>query len=124
MPVSLAVALFGALGALARYGVTRAIEARSVSVFPWATLLVNVTGCFLVALAVASLVDRPGMPGWLRIGLVVGFAGGYTTLTALALDTYELGVGGELDVAFANVVASAGLGLAAIAAGTLLGRQL
>ena len=124
MPVPLSLALFGALGTLARYGVTRLIEARSVSVFPWATFVVNVTGCFAVALAIATLVDRPGSPAWLRVGAIVGFAGAYTTFSALAVDTYDLAVGRELVVALANVAASAGLGLAAVAAGTALGRAL
>ena len=124
MPVPLSLALFGALGTLARYGLTRLIEARIVSVFPWATLVVNLTGCLVVALSLAALVDRPGTPAWLRVGAVVGFAGAYTTFSAVALDTYDLSTGRELGVAVANVVASVGLGFAAVAAGTALGRVL
>jgi CrcB protein len=107
----MSVALFGAVGTLARYGLTRIVEARSVSVFPWATFLVNLTGCFVVALAIAALVDRPGTPAWLRVGLVVGFAGGYTTFSALA-------------VALANAAGSVALGVAAVAAGTAVGRVI
>jgi CrcB protein len=120
----MSVALFGAVGTLARYGLTRIVEARSVSVFPWATFLVNLTGCFVVAVAIAALVDRPGTPAWLRVGLVVGFAGGYTTFSALAVDTYDLAVGSELAAALANAAGSVALGVAAVAAGTALGRAV
>jgi CrcB protein len=124
MPVALAVALFGSLGALSRYAVTRLVEARSVSVFPWATFLVNVTGCFLVALVIASLVDRHAAPDWVRVGLVVGFLGAYTTFSALGVDVYDSAVGGHYAVAAANAFGSLAAGVAAVALGTIVGRAL
>ena len=53
MPLVLAVALGGALGAVSRYGLDRAIESRSASSFPWATLAVNVSGCLLVGFLIS-----------------------------------------------------------------------
>ena len=79
MPVSLAVVLGGALGALARYGLDGMIERRTFSVFPWSTFAINVSGCFVAGAVVAALVDRHHLPPALRIGLVVGFLGAYTT---------------------------------------------
>ena len=58
MPVALAVTFGGALGALARYGLDRAIERKVDSLFPWSTLAMNISGCFGVGLVVAALVDR------------------------------------------------------------------
>ncbi len=51
MPIVFGVALGGALGASARYGVDRLIEQRTSSVFPWATFTINVTGCFVIGAA-------------------------------------------------------------------------
>ena len=90
MAVWLSIALGGSLGSLARYGVTRAVESRAVSVFPYDTLVVNLTGCFFVAVVIGALVDRHHAPAWLRLGLVVGFAGAYTTFSAFAQDSYDL----------------------------------
>jgi fluoride exporter len=50
MPATVAVALGGAAGAVARYGVDRVIEHRSFAVFPWSTFAINVSGCFLIGL--------------------------------------------------------------------------
>jgi CrcB protein len=50
MFVMLGVAIGGAVGALSRYGLDRAIEQRSESSFPWSTFIINVAGCFLVGL--------------------------------------------------------------------------
>ena len=58
MAVLLAVAVCGALGVLSRYGIDTFVEQRSDSVFPWATFLVNVSGCLAVGFVVAALVDR------------------------------------------------------------------
>ena len=49
MPVNVAVAIGGALGAVCRYWLDRVIERRSFAVFPWSTFAVNVSGCFLIA---------------------------------------------------------------------------
>ena len=65
MPVYLAIAVGGALGALARYETTRVVEARVVSVFPWDTLAVNLLGCLFARIAVGALVDRHDAPAWL-----------------------------------------------------------
>lgn len=79
-----AVAAGGSLGTLARYGLDVAIEGRSFSLFPWSTFTINLSGCFLVGLLIAALVDRHHAPHWLRIGLVEEKAVGLALLNATA----------------------------------------
>jgi CrcB protein len=124
MPLFLAVALGGAIGAVSRYGVDRAIEARSSSSFPWATLTVNVSGCLLVGFLIAAVVDRHEAPAWLRAALVVGFCGGYTTFSTFAQETLDLVDGRALALAVANIAASVALGVTAVFVGTRLGRHV
>lgn len=124
MPVSLAVAIGGALGALARYGLDRLIERRTFSVFPWSTFAINVSGCFAVGVAVAALVDRHHLPAPVRVGVVVGFLGAYTTFSTYAQETFDLGRSGQAAVAGAYLVTSVAVGVAAVWAGTLVGRTL
>jgi CrcB protein len=124
MPVFIGVALGGALGSSARYGLDRLIERRSAAVFPLSTFTINVTGCFLIGVVSAALVERHHLPAWLRIGLVVGVVGGYTTFSTFAQEALDLNDIHHLGVALAYVVASVGLGLAAVYAGTALGRAI
>ena len=74
----LLAALGGALGALARWGVAEALPA-SPGGWPWATLLVNLTGCLLLGVLLAVLAARSPEPAWPRPFLAVGVLGGYTT---------------------------------------------
>ena len=124
MPVYLAVAVGGALGALGRYSLDRAIERRSVSVFPWSTFLINVSGCLAIGLVIAAVVDRPRAPLWLRTGLVMGLVGGYTTFSTFAQEGLDLVEEGHAGLAFAYAAASVGLGVAAVFAGLKVGRAL
>ena len=124
MPVTVAVALGGALGAVCRYGLDRLIERRSFAVFPWSTFVVNVTGCFLAGVAVAVLVDRHDTPAWLRVGVVVGFLGAYTTFSTFAQESRDLAVGGHQLLAVTDAVTSVAGGIAAVALGTVVGRAL
>jgi CrcB protein len=124
MPIVFGVALGGALGASARYGVDRLIEQRSSSTFPWSTFTINVTGCFTIGLITALLVERQHLPAWVRVGLVVGVVGGYTTFSTFAQEALELGEVHHVALAFAYVAASVILGIAAVYAGTLAGRAL
>jgi CrcB protein len=124
MPLVLAIALGGACGAISRYGLDRAIESRSSSSFPWATLVVNVSGCLLVGFLIAAIVDRHEAPVWVRAGLVVGFCGGYTTFSTFAQETLDLAEGRATPLAVANVVASVVLGVIAVFAGARLARAV
>jgi len=124
MPVIVGVALGGALGAAARYGIDRFIEARSFAVFPWATFTINLSGCFLIGVIGESLVDRHHLPAWLRVGLVVGVIGGYTTFSTFEQETLTLVEARDLAVALAYVLGSVGAGIVAVYAGVLLGRTL
>lgn len=122
MGVALGVAVGGALGALSRYGVDAWIERRIESSFPLSTLTINVSGCFVVGFVIAALVDRSRAPEWLRVGLVVGFCGGYTTFSTFAQETLDLVDTRAVGIAVASVVGSVALGLVAVLAGTWLGR--
>jgi fluoride exporter len=117
-----AVAAGGSLGTLARYGLDVAIERRSFSRFPWSTLGINLSGCFLVGLLIAALVDQHHAPQWLRTGLVVGFCGAYTTFSTFSQETYGLLEEKALDLALLNATASVGLGMLAVLVGERLGR--
>lgn len=122
MPIVFGVALGGALGASARYGIDRLIERRSSAVFPWSTLTINVTGCFVIGLLTALLVERQHLPAWVRVGLVVGVIGGYTTFSTFAQEALELGEVHHVAVALVYIVVSVTLGIAAVYVGTVAGR--
>lgn len=115
------VALGGALGALARWAVGAALPS-SPAGWPWATLLVNLTGCLLIGVLLVVLVERfPGSP-WLRPLLATGVLGGYTTYSTFAVDVVLLAEAGAWATATGYVVASVLGGLLAVVAGLLLGR--
>jgi fluoride exporter len=124
VPIPLAVALGGALGALTRYSVDRLIERRSVALFPWSTFTVNATGCLLIGVVVAALVDRHDTPAWLRLGLVMGFIGGYTTFSTYAQETLDLLEEGNPGLAALYALGSLAVGVFAVYAGMRIGRTL
>jgi CrcB protein len=124
MPVIVGVALGGALGASARYGLDRLIDRSSSAVFPVSTFVINVSGCFLIGVVSAALVDRHHLPAWLRVGLVVGVIGGYTTFSTFAQEALDLGELHHVAIAAAYVVASVTVGLVAVYAGAKLGKVL
>ncbi len=119
-----AVAVGGALGASTRYGVDRLIEQRVESLFPWATFVVNISGCVLSALLVTLLVERAGAPSWLGVGAVTGFVGAYTTFSTFAFESYELGELGHVALGAVYIGASIAAGIAAIALGQRVGRAI
>lgn len=122
MPAVVGIAVGGAIGALARYGLDEWVGRRT-GAFPWGILVVNTTGAFLIGLAVEALEPR-FEEGWVRPALVTGFLGAYTTFSTLSLDTYRLLERGELDQALANVGGTVVLGVLAVWAGLRLGQAL
>jgi CrcB protein len=124
MPVQLAVALGGALGALGRYLADRAIERHEVGLFPWSTFTINVSGSFIVGGVIGALVDRHHTPAWLRLGLVIGVLGGYTTFSTFSQETFDLFEGGRAAVAMTYAAGSVALGVTAVFLGVRLGRLI
>jgi len=86
VPVLLAIAVGGALGSLGRYGVAEAMTSVPTGPWPWPTLLVNVVGAFVIGLVASSRRVKSG-PDWLPAFLITGVLGGFTTVSALALQT-------------------------------------
>jgi CrcB protein len=119
----LAAALGGVLGALARWGVSRALSSPAGG-WPWATLLVNVTGCALIGVLLAVLLARAPAHPWLRPFLATGVLGGYTTFSTFAVDAVALVDDGAVGTAVGYVAASVLGGLLAVVAGLRLGRVL
>lgn len=115
------VALGGAMGATARYGVNRAAVAAFGPAFPWATLIVNVAGSFVMG-ALVVVLSRVGN-AWAPL-LMTGVLGGFTTFSAFSLDTLTLWQRGAQGAAAAYVAASVGLSLLAIAAGLAVARGM
>ena len=92
---------------------------------PWGTILINVSGSFLVGLFAAAFLERldPGRrEAYLLLG--TGFCGGYTTFSAFELETYRLVRDGHWPAALANVGVSVAAGLLAVALGVALGHQI
>jgi len=114
-------ALGGALGALARWALAEALPA-SPGGWPWATLLVNLTGCLLLGVLIGVLTGRSREPAWVRPFLAVGVLGGYTTYSTFAVEVVELVDDGAVARAAAYVLLSVAGGGAAVAAGALAGR--
>lgn len=117
------IAIGGAVGSVARYACSD-LAARSFGeTFPWGTLIVNVTGSFVIGLF-ATLTGPDGR--WLvapdaRLFVTVGLCGGYTTFSSFSLQTMNLVRTGEMGAAALNVAASVALCLAGVWAGYIAG---
>jgi fluoride exporter len=118
------VGLGGAAGAMTRYLVDSWVAQRTAAAFPWGTLVVNVSGSFVLGILFALAIERDILPAQSRLPLMVGFVGAYTTFSTLMLESWRLVDGGAIAMALANVVGSAVLGLIAVVAGLVLGRAL
>jgi protein CrcB len=80
----LLIAIFGAIGTLARYSVQGFVQVRTGGTFPYGTLLINLSGCFLLGLIGQFTLNRMVIsPDW-RVAIAVGFFGGHTTFSSLA----------------------------------------
>ncbi|MDP3736052.1 MAG: fluoride efflux transporter CrcB [Hyphomonadaceae bacterium] len=83
------VALGGAIGAAARYGVSLAFGSRA-DAWPWATFAINVSGSFLIGLLAGWLSSRGAVGEPWRLFIGVGILGGFTTFSAYSLETLRL----------------------------------
>jgi CrcB protein len=119
----LLILLGGGIGSLARYVAGSAIMTRFGSRFPLGTMVVNVTGSFLIGLLMTLLTERwQPHPNW-RLLLVVGFLGGYTTFSSFEWETFSAVREGGFWIGLANVVGSVAFGYAAVWLGALVGRR-
>ncbi len=119
------VAFGGALGSVVRYVVSMATAASWGEAFPWGTILINVTGSFLIGyVATLTLPDgpAPASPD-LRLFVMVGICGGYTTFSSFSLQTLSLIRGGDWFAASANAAASVALCILAVGAGHALAQR-
>lgn len=114
--IFLLIAVGGAAGSVLRYAVGRAVQGASASGFPIGTMVVNVSGCFLIGILVRQFLNMQGSPE-LRALLIVGFCGGFTTFSTFSAETIGLIEGGEYVRAASYVVLSVALCLGATFAG-------
>lgn len=117
------IALFGAVGTLARYGLQGVVQFRTGATFPYGTLLVNLSGCFFLGLIGQFTLNRMVIsPDW-RVAIAVGFFGGYTTFSSFGWETAKMMEAGEWARAALYVGTSVGAGLLLSAAGIRLANR-
>ena len=119
----LILTLGGACGVNARYWLSLLLARWVGARFPWATVLINVSGSFLIGLGAMVLAVKWPHP-YVRIFAMTGVLGGYTTFSAYMFETFTLWERGDRTLALVNVVGSVVLGLLAVGAGVATGRWL
>lgn len=118
------IGLGGFAGAIARYLVDGAIADRTGGGFPWGTLVINVSGSFVLGLLFALSTERAILSAEIRGPVMIGFLGAYTTFSTFMLESWRLVETGSWTAAIANLGGSMILGLVAVVAGLTLGRAL
>lgn len=120
----LAISLGAILGANARYVVSRYAARFLGPVFPYGTLMINVTGSFIVGLFLVWTTERVLIdPRW-RLLVVIGFCGGFTTFSSYAFESMAYFEQGQWTLFAANILANNLLSLLAALAGMGLARVI
>ena len=117
------IALFGAIGTLARYGLQGLVHTRMGTTFPYGTLLINLTGCLLLGFIGQLTLNRMLISSELRIAIAVGLFGGYTTFSSFGWETAKMLEDGEWLRATTYVGASVIAGLLLSVAGIRLANR-
>lgn len=106
MSIYFAIALGGSLGAISRYWVSTATYSWLGNNFPYGTLMVNVTGSMMMGFLTVVLVQRFDVSDEVRLGLIVGFLGSFTTFSTFSMDTIHWIETGAMIKALAYILAS------------------
>jgi CrcB protein len=120
----LLVAAGGALGSVLRYLVGLWTLRSFGPSFPWGTLTVNITGSFLIGVFAEMIARKFGASAEMRVFLITGILGGYTTFSAFSLDAITLFERGEPVTALIYVASSVLLSAVAVFAGLALMRTI
>ena len=119
----LVVGMGGFVGAIVRFVLGRWAAQKWGADFPYGTLLINVSGSFVLGLF-ASLSTRLAWNDSMRLLIAIGFLGAFTTFSTFAFETFELVRQASLIRAAANVIGSFALGLLAVYLGVVVSRLL
>lgn len=117
------VAIGGALGAMARYGVALLVARFWARDFPLATFLINISGSFILGFFATMAAERAAIDPLLRLLIATGFVGAYTTFSTFEYETQRLAETGGMAVALANVIASVLAGFIAVQLGVMMARR-
>jgi len=120
----LMIALGGALGALARFALGGFVQARAQAIFPYGTLVVNLTGCLAMGFVMTLINDRVVVAPAFWYLVPVGFIGAFTTFSTFELETFRVAQDGAWLIAAANVGASVFFGFIAVWLGVITARRL
>jgi CrcB protein len=118
------VGIGGFAGAVARRVVDVWVTERTATTFPFGTLVINLSGSFLLGLLFAWAMERDVLPTAIRAPLMIGFLGAYTTFSTWMLESWRLVEDGNWALAAVNLAGSVLLGLVAVVAGLAIGRAL
>jgi CrcB protein len=121
----LVVGLGGALGSMLRFGLATAIDmrvAKAGQIFPWGTIVVNITGCFVIGFifTISATEGRVFLSLLTRQFIMIGILGGYTTFSSFSLQTLVLAQDAQWGAAAANVLLSVVLCLVGVWLGAAL----
>ncbi len=118
------IAIFGTLGCWARYGMTNLVQTIYGREFPYATLIINVGGSFLMGFLFVETLERLTVSPELRTGILTGFIGGYTTFSTFEMEILLLVEQGEPIKAILYLLLSIALGFGAAFGGAYIARNL
>jgi CrcB protein len=118
------VGLGGFAGAVARRVLDLWVSDRAGAGFPLGTLVVNLSGAFLLGLLFAWATERDVLPREIRGPLMIGFLGAYTTFSTWMLESWRLVEDGAWQLAVLNLAGSVVLGVIAVVGGLAVGRLL
>src|SRR5262245_47436267 len=118
----LVIFLGGGLGSALRFAIGGLVQRASDSFFPWGTFVVNASGCLAIGVLATLLEERSLLAPTVRLFLLVGVLGGYTTFSTFGLETWRLVEAGDWLRAAANAGGSVLVGVAAVAGGVAIAR--
>ena len=119
----LGIMLGGAFGAIFRYLFSNGVYAWLGRGFPYGTLAVNVIGSFLMGLLTILLIEKGNVSEVVKLTLLVGFLGAFTTFSTFSMDTLNLINQGQLVRALLNMFLNVGICVLAVWLGIIIGRQ-
>jgi len=119
-----AIGIGGALGSMARFGLSTWVYALLGRNFPYGTFVVNVLGCLAMGVLFVLFTERFSDSSVLRAGVLIGVLGGFTTFSSFSIETFNLIEQGEAAKAGLYVLSSTLVCVVSTWAGVLMGRQL